>query len=98
MSNSHKKQYTENMLVYWFDLWTLESGIGLTINSIEFYAKPNKANNMRTGSWIEVLTESESSFVIVEMPPCYIFEIDEYSSYESFRSIMSEENKRGWII
>jgi hypothetical protein len=99
MSNEETITYEDNMLVYWFDFWTLESGIGLTINSkIEFYAKPNSANNMRTGSWVEVLTERNRSFIVVKMPPRFIFKIDEYSSYEAFKSIIKKKNRREWRI
>ena len=99
MSNEQIVNYEDNILVYWFDFWTMESGIGLTVNaSIEFYAKPNTANNMRMGSWVEVLTERADSFVIVKMPPSFIFEIDDYVSYESFKSIMGKQNRREWKI
>jgi len=99
MPEGQMVSYEDNILVYWFDFWTLESGIGLTVNAeIEFYAKPNSANNMRMGSWVEVLTERNNSFVVVKMPPSFIFEIDEYNSYESFKSIIGKKNKREWQI
>tara|TARA_R100000152_G_C6754389_1_gene178098 strand:+ start:968 stop:1267 length:300 start_codon:yes stop_codon:yes gene_type:complete len=99
MSNEQIVRYEDNILVYWFDFWTMESGIGLTVNaSIEFYAKPNTANNMRMGSWVEVLTERADSFVIVKMPPSFIFEIDDYVSYDAFKNEFKKKNRREWSI
>ena len=99
MSNDQYTEYKDNMLIYWFDFWSFDSGIGLTVNSkIEFYAKPNNATNTKIGSWVEVLSERNNSLVIVKMPPSFIFDIERYVSYESFKETMKNQCQRQWKI
>lgn len=99
MSKVDDIAFESNMLVYWFDFWTLESGIGLTINAnLEFYTKPNNVDNMRLGSWIEVLTERNNNIVIVKMPPSFVYETKDFNSYESFKDELRKKSRREWRI
>lgn len=99
MSKVDDITFESNMLIYWFDFWTLKSGIGLTINSrLEFYAKPNNAENMRLGSWVEVLTERDNSNTIVRMPPSFIYETKDFESYEMFKDEIGKKSRRDWTI
>lgn len=99
MSKDDNVTFKSNILIYWFDFWTLESGIGLTINSkLEFYTRPSNAENMRLGSWVEVLTERDNSFVIVKMPPSFIYETKDFNSYDAFKDELKKKSRREWRI